>query len=169
MSKSSWKSLLFAVALVVTYVGGARALAADPVEKVSGPALRVTYLVYSGRPNPVVLVTDPAQVRAIEARLNKVLLMPARSDGKAQDVLGYNGILIERVGTTVARPEQFVVKGETLRSEPVGGEDARAAASSASVRSSPAAVDLEASLISLGQTRGVLDVAALDMVRDSRN
>lgn len=170
MFKLSWQSLPLVVALVMTSVGGGRVLAAEPTEKAAGPTLQVTYLIYSGRPNPVVRVTNPEQVRALEARLSQVLLTPARTDAKTHDILGYNGILIERVGTKGARSEQFVIKGELLRSESVGGGDTRTATASApSVRVSPAAADLEASLIMLGQASGVLDTAAMEMIRDGRN
>jgi hypothetical protein len=48
------------------------ASASDLEAEQSQRGLRVTYLLYSGRPNPVVLVTDPARVRAIEERLGQV-------------------------------------------------------------------------------------------------
>ncbi|MHA7629963.1 hypothetical protein [Corallococcus sp. M7] len=165
MFKYSKSAVLVGMAVLFSFGGALDAMAAEPAAE--GPAFRVTYLVYSGRPNPRLLVTDSAQVRAIQAQLDKVERTPALKGTESHAVLGYSGILIERVGVE-DKQEQLIVKGSTLRSGPGEGEGAKSIAP-ATVRTSPVASDLEAALLELGQSAGVLDANTLRVVRDSRN
>ena len=130
-------------------------------------ALRVTYLVYSGRPNPTVTVTDPAQVRAIEEKLASARASKLRAESDAGDsILGYNGILVERVGAAPTA-SGFVVKRDVLRVEGSAEKsDASAAAPVATV--SRSASDLEALLLSVGREQGVLDAALLSAIQDTK-
>lgn len=147
---------LKALAMSLVLLAGTAA-AAEPA------GLRVTYLMYSGRPDPVLLVSDAASVRTIESRLNKAAASATAPGQTIAPILGYNGILIERVGSqakSVSPP--VLVKGSLLQ---IGEASAKSGA--APVRSSPAAADLEAMLLQLGQRRGVLEPQTLKAVLDS--
>jgi len=130
------------------------------------PGLRITYLVYSGRPNPELTVTDPASLRAIESRLADALAAPARPGAAAEPVLGYNGILIEHVGGPAAKvqPQPLTIKGREVRIDTAPASDFKAA--SATTRVSAAAGDLEVMLLKLGQKRGALDAKTLNVLLD---
>ena len=129
---------------------------------------RVTYLLFSGRPNPSVDVTEPRQVAEIAQRLAGALAGGARGNaGASHPVLGYNGIMIQRLGA--AKGEGwFVVKKDTLRVE--GGDaqnlsdETRGLESAAAYSRSTAAVSREAEeieglLITLGLSAGAIDEA----------
>lgn len=148
----------------------AAALLAAPLfaHAADAPGLRITYLVYSGRPNPELTVTDPAQLRAIEARLGDAMAAPARAGAAAEPVLGYNGILIEHVGGPVAKvkPQPVTIKGQRLSVDTAAATEFKSA--TATARVSAAAADLETMLLKLGQKRGALDAATLDVLLDSK-
>jgi hypothetical protein len=159
MHKRSLKTLIAALALLAA---PALALAAE------APGLQITYLVYSGRPNPAVTVTDAASMRAIETRLTDALAAPAKSGAAAEPILGYNGILIEHVGGSSAksRPQPLVIKGQQVRIDTAPASDLKSA--TATTRTSAAAGDLEAMLLKLGQKRGALDATTLNVLLDGR-
>ncbi|MGH8081719.1 MAG: hypothetical protein ACREP7_14180 [Lysobacter sp.] len=159
MHKRSLKTLIAALALLAA---PAAALAAD------APGLQITYLVYSGRPNPVVTVTDAASLRAIETRLSDAMAAPANAGAAAEPILGYNGILIEHVGgsSAKAKPQPLVLKGQQVRIDTAAASDLKSA--TATTRTSVAAGDLEAMLLKLGQKRGALDATTLNVLLDGR-
>lgn len=139
--------------------------------------LRVTYLLYSGRPNPTVVVTDTKQVAEIEKRLAGTLAAGGRVDaGEQHPVLGYNGIMIERLDALIGEG-WLVVKDDMLRVE---GGDVRllrgetgdlkslTAFSKATVAVSREAAEIEDLLISLGADSGVIERAALAEARVSQ-
>jgi hypothetical protein len=129
--------------------------------------LLVTYLVYSGRPNPTVTLTDPDQVAKIQARLAAAMESGSRVDGEAPEpILGYTGIMIEDLATSADKGGSwYVVKKDSLRVE--GGNPEDPSARPATV--SREALEIENSLISLGVESGVLDEATLSVVRDPKN
>lgn len=157
--KRPLKAALLGLALLAA---PALALAAE------APGLQITYLVYSGRPNPVLTVTDPLALRAIQARLSDAMAAPARAGAAAEPVLGYNGILIEHVGGSAAkaRPQPLVIKGQQLRIDTAAATELKSA--TASTRNSAAAGDLEAMLLKLGQKQGALDATTLNVLLDGR-
>lgn len=159
MRKRPLQSLLAAAALLAAPLF---AHAAD------APGLRITYLVYSGRPNPELTVTDAAQLRAIESRLGDAMAAPARAGAAAEPVLGYNGILIERVGgpAAKARPQPVTIKGQRLSVDTAAATEFTSA--TATTRVSAAAGDLESMLLKLGHKRGVLDATTLNILLDTK-
>jgi hypothetical protein len=161
MSIQSFKtSVLHGVLLAMALGASGACAAAAP----SGAGFRITYLVFSGRPNPTVTVTDAAAVQAIQAGLDGALANGTRAKNDAGDpVLGYNGILIESTDKGGSSP-QYVVKGRLTRIEPVS-DGVVAPASTAT--ESQVSVDLEARLLELGQKRGVLDPSTLGFLLDS--
>lgn len=157
--KRPLKAVLLGLALLAA---PALALAAE------APGLQITYLVYSGRPNPVLTVTDPAALRAIQTRLADAMAAPARAGAAPEPVLGYNGILIEHVGGSAAkaRPQPLVIQGRQLRIDTAAATEFKSA--TASTRNSAAAGDLEAMLLKLGQKQGALDATTLNVLLDGR-
>lgn len=159
MSQRSLKTLFAGLLLLAA---PALALAAD------APGVKITYLVYSGRPDPTITVTDAASLRAIETRLADAMAAPAQSGAAPDPVLGYNGILIERVGgsSAKAKPQPLVIKGRQVRIDTAPATELKSA--TASTRTSAAAGDLEAMLLKLGQKQGALDATTLNVLLDGR-
>ncbi|KQZ59687.1 hypothetical protein ASD53_05635 [Lysobacter sp. Root559] len=129
-------------------------------------ALRVTYLVYSGRPNPTITITDAKTIRSLQSQLSGALVTGAgvRST-ELPSVLGYNGIRVEAVdpaGTDV----EYTVKGRFLRSENRKAS-AQAKASAVTATASTSASQIEAQLLKLAENRGVLSTSALATARKS--
>lgn len=134
---------------------------------------RVTYLLFSGRPNPSVDVTEPRQVAEIAQRLAGTLAAGARGDaGAPHPVLGYNGIMIQRLGASKGEG-WFVVKKDMLRVEggdaqvlpsETGGLKSMAAFSRSTVAVSREAEEIEDLLIALGTSAGAIDEAGLSVL-----
>jgi len=139
----------------------------EPPPPLDQKGLLVTYLVYSGQPNPTVTLTDPDRIAEIQSRLAAAMESGSRVDGEAPEpVLGYNGIMIEDLATAAEEGGTwYVVKEDSLRVE--GGNPEDPSARPATV--SREALEIENSLISLGVESGVLDEATLSVVRDPKN
>lgn len=146
-------SLLFATALTAS------------AQEVGEQQLLVTYLIYSGQPNPTVLVTDPEQVADLQRRIADTQATGARIEGEGPEpVLGYNGVMIEDLATTYDENSTFyVVKNDILRVD--GGNPEDPYARSTTVSGDAAAI--ENLLISLGVQAGVINEAAMAEIRET--
>ena len=165
MSRNSFHAAVCG-ALFLVLGGSVTAFADESQSKQPQQGLRVTYLLFSGRPNPTVTVTDPAQVRAIEEKLASARASGRRADARAgHSVLGYNGIMVERLGATAAA-SRFVVKRDVLRAE-ASAEKSGAADAESTATVSSSASDLETLLLSVGQEQGVIDEVMLSVVQSS--
>lgn len=127
-------------------------------------ALRVTYLVYSGRPNPTLTITDAATVRSLHTQLADALATGAGVPStELPPVLGYNGIRVEAVGAAPGA-QDYTVKGRFLRAES-RADAAKAGAASVTARASTSAAQVEAQLLKLAEQQGVLNAAVLAAAR----
>lgn len=158
--------LRLAVAASLAVVAGLPALAAGPNARIAddarpmapGAQFRVTYLLFSGRPNPTVTVLPGPVYEVVQKRLDSATAtgraLAATAD--APPALGYNGILVEQFhgDGTVSRQ---VVHGDALRIE-------SAVAGQSTTATSPSAAGLEAALLSIGRSSGALDTALLDYI-----
>lgn len=130
------------------------------------PALRVTYLVYSGRPNPTLTITDAKTIRSLQAQLSGALATGAGVPAtELPSLLGYNGIRVEAVGAEAQA--EYTVKGRFLRSEHRQGS-AKTGAPAVVARSSTAAAQIEAQLLKLAEQRGVLSATVLAGARKGK-
>ena len=133
-------------------------------------ALDVEILIYSGRPNPKFTVTDPAEIREIMGLVTG-LPQPSSSATKGAETpsggLGYQGIVVRnrsKVGaevqsfTTRRSAVQLVRGGTPAITTSAAGAAAQPAAPEARVDSSSA---IERRLLTLAQTRGVIDNVVL--------
>ncbi|RKH72585.1 hypothetical protein D7W81_05725 [Corallococcus aberystwythensis] len=142
------------------------AFASDLQAEQPQQGLRVTYLLYSGRPNPSVLVTDPAQVRAIEEQLARSLADGQRTTvTESPAVLGYTGIQIERLGDAGRGSAPLVLRGTMLREK---ADPAQAALASSSATVSRDAEVLEELLLDLGRDQRVIGDVELSVIRTSK-
>lgn len=135
------------------------AITAVPALAAPQKGLRITYLVFSGRPNPTLTLTDAKQVAEIENRLAATLARDSRPDLRPPEpVLGYNGILIEPLAGGEGAGA-YVVQGDKIRPE---GRSDKAAPT---VAVSKEALEIEGLLLDLGRARGSLDEAMLSVIR----
>ncbi|WP_223642985.1 hypothetical protein [Corallococcus sp. EGB] len=166
MSRLSFRAFVVCGVLGLGVAGSLTASASDLQAEQPQQGLRVTYLLYSGRPNPSVLVTDPAQVRGIEEQLAR-----AQASGhlaavpESPAVLGYTGVQIERLGDASRGSAPMVLRGDVLR-EQAAPEQAALAPSSATVSRDVAA--LESSLIDLGRAQQVIGDVELSVIRSTK-
>jgi hypothetical protein len=127
-----------------------------------GEWIKITYLVYSGLPNPIVQLQPGIEYETVERALSAAMNNP---DGVLPDydplpVLGYTGILIERFseGTQLY---SFTVQGDILSTGPESIKENYAMVSAA-------AAELETSLLSLGQSHQVLSPRVLSEIKQSK-
>lgn len=134
--------------------------AQDEVEEPSlDQQLRVTYLLYSGLPNPTLTITDPSQVADIQWRISYAESTGTPIGGEGPDpVLGYNGVMIEDLATADMDGSTFyVIKNDVLRVD--GGNPDDPSTRWTTISSDAAAV--ESLLITMGIQNGVIDPATL--------
>ncbi len=136
-----------------------------PISDTSG--LQVTFLVYSGLPNPTITLTDPAQVADLQARIAQVETSGARLEGfAAEPVLGYNGIVIEDLATVEEDDGlYYVVHGDVLSLEGATLEDSTGARPALATTG---ATEIENLLVDLGIATGALDSSTLFLIRGGR-
>ncbi len=124
------------------------------------PQMKITYLLFSGRPNPTLTLARGQDFEMVTRKIDEAARTGTRVAEQADPpVLGYNGILIEYPDATGA-VVRFVLKTNGLRSE-------SASAAQATTRS-VSAMQLEESLLSLGRDRGVLDAGMVDAIRSAK-
>ncbi|RKH10221.1 hypothetical protein D7X74_27895 [Corallococcus sp. CA047B] len=157
MPRHSFHTVFLCGALGLGLAGVPTASAADVQAEQSQPALRVTYLLYSGRPNPVVLVTDPARLRAIEEQLERALTSGERvTKAESHAVLGYTGIQVERLGPSARNSAPLVLRGDLLRTSSSQGTVSRDVAG------------IENLLLQLGREQKVIGDVELSVIRQTR-
>lgn len=166
MSRLSFRAFVVCGVLGWGVAGSLTASASDLQAEQPQQGLRVTYLLYSGRPNPSVLVTDPAQVRAIEEQLARAQASGQRAAAaESPAVLGYTGIQIERLGDASRGSAPLVLRGDVLR-EKAAPEQEALAPSSATVSRDAAA--LESWLIDLGRAQQAIGDVELSVIRSAK-
>lgn len=128
--------------------------------------LVVTYLIYSGMPNPTVTLTDPAQIGDIQERIANVQAAGTRIDGEGpESILGYNGIMIEDWASQENEDATFyVIKNDVLSVD--GGNPEDPSARSVTIASD--AAEIENLLIALGVEAGAIDEATLAEIRNPK-
>ncbi|AFE04089.1 hypothetical protein COCOR_01477 [Corallococcus coralloides DSM 2259] len=166
MSRPSFRAFVLCGVLGLGVAGSLTASASDLQAEQPQQGLRVTYLLYSGRPNPSVLVTDPAQVRAIEEQLARSLADGQRTAvTESPAVLGYTGIQIERLGDAGRGSPPMVLRGAVLR-EKANPDQATLAPAQATV--SRDAEVLEDLLLGLGRDQQVIGDVELSVIRATK-
>ncbi|TSC24685.1 hypothetical protein [Corallococcus sp. Z5C101001] len=166
MSRLSFRAFVVCGVLGLGVAGSLTASASDLQAEQPQQGLRVTFLLYSGRPNPSVLVTDPAQVRAIEEQLARAQANGQRTSvAESPAVLGYTGIQIERLGDASRGSAPLVLKGDVLREKAAPDQAALAPASGTVSRD---AAGLEAWLLDLGRKQQVIGDIELSVIRTAK-
>lgn len=123
------------------------------------PQMKITYLLFSGRPNPTLTLPRGKDFDMVTRKIGEAGRTGTRVAGQADPpVLGYNGILIE-YPDAVGKLTRLVLKTNSLRNE-------SASAKQAATRS-VSAMQLEESLLALGRDRGVLDTRMVDAIRSA--
>lgn len=153
---------------------------------------RVTFLVFSGRPNPTMVISDKAQIQ----KLNETYLESLSTVGqKAQEsaemhpILGYNGVLIE----TLVPVDKTIARAGTVQTESPITQEIRvnrgrilapatppAAATDTQARSSDSNVDMQMDIVSYDDERqleklliefaneqGLLEPAVIHLIEDA--
>lgn len=133
--------------------------------------LRVEVMVFSGRPNPVFVVTDPAQIREI---LSLVDTMPqtANADGRsvAKQGLGYRGIAVTNLsgdasGVAAITVYRSGVEVKRKSITPAKNAAAKISGGAAAEVRSDAMRALETRLLALAVSRGALDQRVVDQIK----
>jgi hypothetical protein len=128
-----------------------------PPEK--GEWLRLTYLVYSGQPEPTVLLEGGSDVDRVEEVLAKITGSPDKviDAYEPTPVLGYNGILIERFSDGVPR-YSYALERDVLSTGSDGKDYALQSAATA---------DLASLLLRIGSERKALDESMLAVIEQT--
>ena len=137
--------------------------------------LQVEVLIFSGRPNPVYTITDPAQIDEIIGQANALPSSTEAATPKASTApaLGYRGIVVENLSSTKPDVQAFSVhRGHVQllrkqKSQLRQSASAPAAPLQAEVRSDSSAA-LETKLLNLAHSRGVIDDGLLEHINRTK-
>jgi hypothetical protein len=142
-------------------------VSAQPSTATTG--LRVEVMVFSGRPNPVFTITDPAQIREI---LSLADTMPQSTDGRAaqKQGLGYRGIAVTNLSSDASKVETLKVYRSAVEIKRKPDTSAKnATATSAGDAATEARSDngkaLETRLLAMAVSRGVIEQRLLDQIK----
>lgn len=86
--------------------------------EMTAQGLRAEIMIFSGRPNPVFTVTDPAEIRELLAIIKA--LPPrnaqlAKDDAPENSMLGYRGIAVENLSETTPELKSLVVSRNAVQ------------------------------------------------------
>lgn len=135
-------------------------------------ALQVEVLIFSGRPNPVFVVSDPAEISEI---ISLAESLPGGQEAKtSHPILGYNGIVVENLSTTLPDVQRFKVGRGDIDIVRKPGAQSRKAAAPAAADATQAKVrrdgahSLETRLLSLARSKGAIDDRLLEHINRSK-
>ncbi|MQA37087.1 hypothetical protein [Rugamonas aquatica] len=134
-------------------------------------ALKVELLVFSGRPNPTFVVTDPVQIKEILAlakNLPKKKGVSASDTDQPEPKLGYQGFIVTNNSDVSSDIKSFAVHGSNVHLALVTG--AKEAGKSAVVQAAAVDADsaLENKLLAQGQKTGAVDDKLLEFIENSK-
>ncbi|MFT3870317.1 MAG: hypothetical protein QM715_17855 [Nibricoccus sp.] len=149
------KKLFFSLFLIVS------ALPTMNAQNSASPAaLRVEILVFSGRPNPVFTLTDPAQIDNILATAEALpSSQAASSTATERPTLGYTGIRVTNLSVNRASIQDMQVgrAGVRINRKPAAlGKAAAARVNPPEVRNDATGA-LETQLLALARDHGAID------------
>jgi len=146
------------LALVLALAASARSGAAnDPPAGASG--LTVQILLYSGRPDPLFAIKEPARIAQVQQLFAQATPDPAASDRKTvlPSILGYKGILILNPGGLGGLPRTITVYRGNVEARDGGNP-----------RFLTGGAALEGAMIDEAIQRNVVDPRAAEILRGER-
>lgn len=164
---------LFALVLSVSF-----SVAAEPTAPAE--SLQIEIMIFSGRPNPVFIVDDPAEIRDILGTVRSLPQTPAalaKDSSASAPVLGYRGITVRNLSRTASDVKSLVVNRssvkvtrDNLASTKANSTTNAAAADNLAMTEirTDSATSLENKLLELARRRGAIDpnlVAAINSQR----
>lgn len=144
----------------------------------SSQALQVEILIFSGRPNPVFTVTDPAEIREIIS-LVKGLPAPSATSAitaESRPALGYQGIAVKSSTKVTPDADAFVVHRSTVRLARTAPSTSQAGTSGSSAAvpavneevRTDSSTALERRLLTLAQGHGAIDSAVFAYITSGK-
>lgn len=146
------------LALVLALAAAARSGAAnDPPAGASG--LTVQILLYSGRPDPLFTITDPARIAQIQQLFAQTKPDPTAGDRKTvlPSILGYKGVLILNPGGLGGLPRTIAVYHGNVEVRDGGGP-----------RFLTGGAALEGAMIDQAIQKNVIDPRAAEILKAER-
>ncbi len=163
MNKSILKSGLVSIVLACS------AFCAQAGEAVK--ALKVELLVYSGRPNPTFVVSDPKEIKEI---LNLANAIPrkksftAESNLQIEGKLGYQGFLVTNNSDVNSELKTFFVRGNNVQMELISGSKALGKTSVEQATALDSNTRLESKLLNSAKASGVADDKLLKIIESGK-
>jgi hypothetical protein len=153
------KHYIAIIAILFIFIAGVTMEAQETNKPVKG--LKVTFLIYSGRPNPTLTITDEKLIDKIESFIKYT---PKNENFKGETVspsiLGYKGILVENFSDSMPDTESLLVfhSNVELKSKTLLGSSATKEIID------DATVELQEMLVQEAQAHGVIDQKEVDLI-----
>ena len=152
------------------------AMSADTAKKPD--AIQVEVLIFSGRPNPVFTITDPAEINEIMSLANNLPspAVGAANQKAAAPALGYRGIAVENLSTTLPDVQAFTVhrghvqlhRKQNPQAKPAASDPASSGQATSTDARNDGSAALETRLLNLAHTRGAIDDRVFDHINRTK-
>jgi len=166
------KSYLFLAFLFAVSIKMPAAPSAD------SSALQVEVLIFSGRPNPVFTVTDPAEIKEITALLEGMpkQVAPAATTSTEQPKLGYRGLVVANLSSVSPELQSLVVNHTSIQVKRATVPPTQIPSIASSALATPSAPELrvdgsralENRLLTLARNKGVIDDLVLSHITSTK-
>jgi hypothetical protein len=158
------KSIRYTVCVIVLAF---LAIAMAPAQ--AGGQLKVTILIYSGRPNPTYTIDKPDDIAAVRVLFRGGMSKGAEAGKQFRPKLGYSGLLVENVGSVEGLPARFYAcKGNIYLPQTASAANTAARASRAAATPQGALIDegrsLESKLFDAGAAEGKISPKTKDVM-----
>ncbi|USX17855.1 hypothetical protein NHH82_18435 [Oxalobacteraceae bacterium OTU3REALA1] len=134
-------------------------------------SLKVELLVFSGRPNPTFVVTDPAQIREILALAKDLPQKKSAALGEEsqpEPKLGYQGFVVTNNSDISSDIKSFMVHGSDVRLALVTGSKQAGKSSVVRAEGIDSDAKLENKLLAHVKNNGVVDEKVLEFIENSK-
>lgn len=134
-------------------------------------SLKVELLVFSGRPNPTFVVTDPVQIKEILALAKN--LPQKKGAGSSETVqpepkLGYQGFIVTNNSDISSDIKSFEVHGSDVHLALAGGSKQAGKSSVVHAEGIDSDATLENKLLSHVKNNGLVDEKVLEFIENSK-
>ncbi|WP_116994308.1 MULTISPECIES: hypothetical protein [unclassified Duganella] len=134
-------------------------------------SLKVELLVFSGRPNPTFVVTDPVQIKEILAlvkNLPRKKGVSAAEEAEPEPKLGYQGFIVTNNSDISSDVKSFVVHGSDVHLALVAGSKVAGKSSIVQTASVDSDASLENKLLAHVKNNGLVDENVLEFIENSK-
>ena len=161
------KKIIFKLVLSIAGFCAANGAIAGELVK----SLKIEILLFSGRPNPTFLVTDPVQMKEI---LNLAKKLPQNKSikqdviGQPEAKLGYQGFIVTNNSDVSSEIKSILVRGVDVHTELIASSIVGGKTEVVKFAALDSSSSLENKLLSQAKSKGIVDEKIIKVIEGSK-